>query len=116
MRSLSDRAFGRLQAKRASYVTAQRPCRHTHTCSSRPTHACRAAERDPQAQQTASPGREELQQALKRAVAAEDYAEAARLKQQLDDALLQDPLVVLRRQLQAAVDEERYQVGRSIGR
>ncbi|KAI8475969.1 MAG: ApaG domain-containing protein [Monoraphidium minutum] len=57
----------------------------------------------------AAPGRGELQQALERAVAAEDYVEAARLKAALDAALLQDPLVVLQRQLQAAVDEERYQ-------
>lgn len=74
---------------------------------------CRAIEQDPaqaaQAAQQAAAGREELEGALKRAVAAEDYAEAARLKQRLDEAMLQDPLVVLQRQLQAAVDQERYQ-------
>jgi hypothetical protein len=70
---------------------------------------CAAGEREPQAA-ASQPGAEELQRALKLAIQSEDYVEAARLKAALDDVLLQDPLVVLQRQLQAAVDEERYQV------
>jgi hypothetical protein len=90
-------------------LAPHQPCRSSRTLLAAPP---RAVERDPapaSAEATTSP--DELQRALKRAVAAEDYAEAAALKKQLDDALAQDPLVVLQRQLQAAVDEERYQVG-----
>jgi hypothetical protein len=59
----------------------------------------------------AAAARAKLERSLAAAVAAEDYAEAARLKALLDAALQRDPLVGLQRQLQAAVDEERYQVG-----
>eukprot|EP00878_Enallax_costatus_P028939 GHUV01031306.1.p1 GENE.GHUV01031306.1~~GHUV01031306.1.p1 ORF type:complete len:195 (+),score=34.10 GHUV01031306.1:135-719(+) len=50
-----------------------------------------------------------LEAALKEAVAAEDYASAARIKEQLHLLDLQDPLVGLRMALDKAVAEERYQ-------
>lgn len=52
-----------------------------------------------------------LEAALKEAVASEDYASAARIKEQLHLLDLQDPLVGLKMALDKAVAEERYQVG-----
>lgn len=57
--------------------------------------------------------KEELQQALKTAIAAEDYATAARLKEQITEIEMQDPLVGLKLALDAAIAEERYAVSSS---
>jgi hypothetical protein len=51
-----------------------------------------------------------LQQQLKKAVAAEDYVAANKIKEQLLEIELKDPLYGLRIALDAAVQEERYQV------
>lgn len=54
--------------------------------------------------------KEELQVALKQAIAAEDYATAARLKEQIVEIEMQDPLTGLKWALDAAIAEERYAV------
>jgi hypothetical protein len=54
--------------------------------------------------------KQQLQQQLKKAVADEDYVAANVIKEQLLQIELQDPLYGLRIALDAAVQEERYQV------
>lgn len=61
-------------------------------------------------QPTTAQEKRTLEAALKQAIAAEDYASAARIKEQLHLLDLQDPLVGLRMALDKAVAEERYQV------
>jgi hypothetical protein len=56
--------------------------------------------------------KEELQQALKNAIAAEDYITAARLKEQITEIEMQDPLTGLKWALEAAIEEERYAVSK----
>jgi hypothetical protein len=56
--------------------------------------------------------KEELQQALKNAIAAEDYTTAARLKEQITEIEMQDPLTGLKWALEAAIEEERYAVSK----
>ena len=65
--------------------------------------ACSSSQQDPASKQ-------DLMQALESAVAREDYAAAAQLKKQIEDLTHQDPILALQKQLQLAVDEERYQV------
>jgi hypothetical protein len=65
-------------------------------------------------QEAAQPqSKDELQKALQSAIAAEDYATAARLKDQIMEIELQDPLISLKWELDAAVEEERYAVSSS---
>lgn len=54
--------------------------------------------------------KELLQRDLKKAIAAEDYSTAAKLKQQIMEIEMQDPLVGLKWALEAAIAEERYAV------
>lgn len=61
-------------------------------------------------EQAAAQSKEELQKALKQAIAAEDYATAARLKEQIVEIEMQDPLTGLKWALDAAIAEERYAV------
>lgn len=52
----------------------------------------------------------ELEKAMKEAIAAEDYATAAKLKEQIWDIDMQDPLTSLKSALEGAIAEERYDV------
>ncbi len=54
--------------------------------------------------------RGELLEGLQTAVALEDYAAAMRIKRQLDAVDDADPLVALKKRLQQAVANERYEV------
>jgi hypothetical protein len=56
-----------------------------------------------------------LREALQAAIHEEDYSRAAALKAELHELELRDPLVSLRLALDAAVEEERYQVLRRAG-
>jgi hypothetical protein len=64
-------------------------------------------------QQDQAQTKQALQQQLQEAVAAENYEEAEQIKAQLHELNLQDPLYGLQLSLDAAVKEERYQVGPS---
>jgi protein-arginine kinase activator protein McsA len=55
----------------------------------------------------------ELEKAMKEAIAAEDYAAAAKLKEQIWNIEMQDPLTSLKLALDGAIAEERYDVGSS---
>jgi protein-arginine kinase activator protein McsA len=66
--------------------------------------ACSSSQQEPVSKQ-------EMMQALESAVAREDYAAAAQLKKQIEELTHQDPILALQKQLQDAVDDERYQVG-----
>jgi hypothetical protein len=50
---------------------------------------------------------------MKEAIAAEDYAAAAKLKEQIWNIEMQDPLTSLKLALDGAIAEERYDVGSS---
>lgn len=91
----------------------------------RPSHACflrsntppprqavaaRASDTQPGTAPNVDTRRDELSKALAAAVAQEDYREAARLKQQIDELEKEDPLQALQKQLQEAIHQERYQV------
>lgn len=65
-------------------------------------------------QQAAEPTKEELQQELKKAIAAEDYKTAAQLKDQIMQIELKDPLIGLKWALEEAIEEERYAVSSTV--
>ena len=66
-----------------------------------------------QQDQQSAQSKEELQKALKQAIAAEDYATAARLKEQIVEIEMQDPFTGLKWALEEAIAEERYAVSRA---
>eukprot|EP00879_Flechtneria_rotunda_P005257 GHRR01005542.1.p1 GENE.GHRR01005542.1~~GHRR01005542.1.p1 ORF type:complete len:257 (+),score=66.84 GHRR01005542.1:129-899(+) len=89
---------------RCSFLSA--PTRPANACHRHTKRLVTSCSRQQDAVQTDI---EALRKALKNAIAVEDYASAARIKQQLFELEMQDPLIGLKWAMEEAIKAERYQ-------